>query len=264
MRSYKDLLKEIRTAKEEYQKAAPLMSEWQRQTIAADIREKKAAYSGAIYQAVKTEMDTAIVAYKNALIKTAAARTKEIASWESGKLRDELELAKIRVQNAFENREPGRTVTSRVKAIYEDALASGDRYKIRAVAEVLNGAGWNSKLPRGEGAGIDIIGGQAAEQLQKMLRTDAVIEAEQGEARAAEQLVNTRNEVYKVGELMGDVMQGMTPVGRYWRLFRRVDIDAAGKLSVLDEDDPRITGVDLSKLDDESIAAWRKDQGDLP
>lgn len=250
-------LNQIKEARSEYNKIERILTPYERQTIFGNIKADAEANYSRVYQGVKARLDAAVGNYKAAAAKRAAAIAKEINSWDAGKLNDELqafqtrvnmELGKKDVQGIFS----GQSAASSIERLYQEALASGDRYKMRAAAEVLRAANVE-KLPSEQQMQVQLLARAASDNLEALRNTDDIQNAIDQENAAIKQMQDEQKFVREAAEVMFD--EGGQIFGRdvsnFGKLASTIKFEReAGnvKIKILDINDPEITGIDLSNL----------------
>ena len=251
-------LNQIKEARSEYNKIERILTPYERQTIFGNIKADAEANYSRVYNGVKARLDAAVGNYKAAAAKRAAAIAKEINSWDAGKLNDELqafqtrvnmELGKKDVQGIFS----GQSAASSIERLYQEAQASGDRYKMRAAAEVLRAANVE-KLPSEQQMQVQLLARAASDNLEALRNTDDIQNAIDQENAAIKQMQDEQKFVREAAEVMFD--EGGQIFGRDVSNFGKlastvkVERDAGGRVNIkiLDINDPEITGIDLSNL----------------
>ena len=250
-------LNQIKEARSEYNKIERILTPYERQTIFGNIKADAEANYSRVYQGVKTRLDAAVGNYKAAAAKRAAAIAKEINSWDAGKLNDELqafqtrinmELGKKGVQGIFS----GQPAARRIEALYQEAQASGDRYKMRAAAEALRVAD-TEKLPSEQQMQVQLLARAASDNLEALRNTEDIQNAIDQENAAIKAMQDEQQFVREAAEVMFD--SGGKIFGRdvsnFGKLANTVKFEqAAGRVNIkiLDINDPEITGIDLSNL----------------
>ena len=250
-------LNQIKEARSEYNKIERILTPYERQTIFGNIKADAEANYSRVYNGVKARLDAAVGNYKAAAAKRAAAIAKEINSWDAGKLNDELqafqtrvnmELGKKDVQGIFS----GQSAASSIERLYQEALASGDRYKMRAAAEVLRAADVE-KLPSEQQMQVQLLARAASDNLEALRNTDDIQNAIDQENAAIKQMQDEQKFVREAAEVMFD--EGGQIFGRdvsnFGKLASTIKFEReAGnvKIKILDINDPEITGIDLSNL----------------
>ena len=250
-------LNQIKEARSEYNKIERILTPYERQTISGNIREDARLNSGKVYQGVKARLDAAVGNYKAAAAKRAAAIAKEINSWDAGKLNDELQAFSTRVNMEVGKKDAqgiysGQPAAARIEAFYQEALASGDRYKMRAAAEVLRAADVE-KLPSEQQMQVQLLARAASDNLEALRNTDDIQNAIDQENAAIKQMQDEQKFVREAAEVMFD--EGGQIFGRdvsnFGKLASTIKFEReAGnvKIKILDINDPEITGIDLSNL----------------
>lgn len=251
-------LNQIKEARSEYNKIERILSPYERQTIFGNIKADAEANYSRVYNGVKARLDAAVGNYKSAAAKRAAAIAKEINSWDAGKLNDELQAFSTRVSMELSKKDAqgifsGQPAAKRIEALYQEAQASGDRYKMRAAAEVLRAADVE-KLPSEQQMQVQLLARAASDNLEALRNTDDIKEAIDLEDAAIEAMQNEQKFVREAAEVMFD--EGGQIFGRDVSNFGKlastvkVERDAGGRVNIkiLDINDPEITGIDLSNL----------------
>ncbi len=250
-------LNQIKEARSEYNKIERILSPYERQTIFGNIKADAEANYSRVYNGVKARLDAAVGNYKAAAAKRAAAIAKEINSWDAGKLNDELQAFSTRVSMELSKKDAqgifsGQPAAKRIEALYQEAQASGDRYKMRAAAEVLRAADVE-KLPSEQQMQVQLLARAASDNLEALRNTDDIKEAIDLEDAAIEAMQNEQKFVREAAEVMFD--EGGQIFGRdvsnFGKLASTIKFEReAGnvKIKILDINDPEITGIDLSNL----------------
>lgn len=253
-------LNQIKEARSEYNKIERILTPYERQTIFGNIKADAEANYSRVYNGVKARLDAAVGNYKAAAAKRAAAIAKEINSWDAGKLNDELQAFQMRVNMEVGKKDAqgifsGSPAAARVKQIYQEALASGDRYKMRAAAEVLRAADVE-KLPSEQQMQVQLLARAASDNLEALRNTDDIQNAIDQENAAIKQMQDEQKFVREAAEVMFD--EGGQIFGRdvsnFGKLASTIKFEReAGnvKIKILDLDDPEITGIDLSNLNNQ-------------
>ena len=250
-------LNQIKEARKEYSKIEHILTPYERQTIYGNIRADADANYGKVYNGVKAHFEGAISNYKAAAAKRASAIAKEINSWDAAKLNAELqafqthvnmELSKKDAQGIFS----GQPAARRIEQLYQEAQASGDRYKIRAAAEVLRAANVE-KLPSDQQMQVQLLARAASDNLEALRNTDDIQNAIDLENAAIKAMQDEQAFVREAAEVMFD--EGGQIFGRdvsnFGKLASTIKFEReAGnvKIKILDINDPEITGIDLSNL----------------
>jgi len=250
-------LNQIKEARSEYNKIERILTPYERQTIFGNIKADAEANYSRVYNGVKARLDAAVGNYKAAAAKRAAAIAKEINSWDAGKLNDELQAFSTRVNMEVSKKDAqgiysGQPAAARIEALYQEALASGDRYKMRAAAEVLRAADVE-KLPSEQQMQVQLLARAASDNLEALRNTDDIQNAIDQENAAIKQMQDEQKFVREAAEVMFD--EGGQIFGRdvssFGKLASTIKFEReAGnvKIKILDINDPEITGIDLSNL----------------
>ena len=250
-------LNQIKEARSEYNKIERILTPYERQTIFGNIKADAEANYSRVYNGVKARLDAAVGNYKAAAAKRAAAIAKEINSWDAGKLNDELQAFQMRVNMELGKKDvqgifSGQSAASSIERLYQEAQASGDRYKMRAAAEVLRAANVE-KLPSEQQMQVQLLARAASDNLEALRNTDDIQNAIDQENAAIKQMQDEQKFVREAAEVMFD--EGGQIFGRdvsnFGKLASTIKFEReAGnvKIKILDINDPEITGIDLSNL----------------
>jgi hypothetical protein len=130
--TWQDAINEIKTANQERNRLLPIMTAYERQTVSEYISGLKEQYRPTIEAGVLATWNGAKENLRSALKNVEAQKRKVTNSWEAAKLSPELQVYTVRIAAAATNGD-----LESLKAIYQEAKDSGDRYKIRAAAEAL-------------------------------------------------------------------------------------------------------------------------------
>jgi len=262
-------LNQIKEARKEYSKIEHILTPYERQTIYGNIRADADANYGKVYNGVKAHFEGAISNYKAAAAKRASAIAKEINSWDAAKLNAELqafqthvnmELSKKDAQGIFS----GQPAARRIEQLYQEAQASGDRYKIRAAAEVLRAADLD-KLPDEQRFNVQMIAHAANETLEGLRNTDDIKNAIELENAAVKAMQEAQAFVKEAGEVMfdGGAQVFGRDVSNFGKLASTVKFEReAGsvKIRILDANDPEITGIDWNETTLEQLKKQQEGQ----
>ena len=249
-------LNQIKEARSEYNKIERILTPYERQTIFGNIKADAEANYSRVYQGVKARLDAAVGNYKAAAAKRAAAIAKEINSWDAGKLNDELQAFQMRVNMELGKKDAqgifsGSPAAARVKQIYQEALASGDRYKMRAAAEVLRAADVE-KLPSEQQMQVQLLARTASDNLEALRNTDDIQNAIDQENAAIKQMQDEQKFVREAAEVMFDeggqiFGRDVSNFGKLASTIRFERSEGSVKINILGLDDPAITGIDWNE-----------------
>lgn len=250
-------LNQIKEARSEYNKIERILTPYERQTIFGNIKADAEQNYNRVYNGVKNRFDAAVNNYKAAAAKRAGAIAKEINSWDAGKLNDELQAFQTRINMELGKKDAqgifsGQPAARRIEALYQEAQASGDRYKMRAAAEALRAAD-TEKLPSEQQMQVQLLARAASDNLEALRNTEDIQNAIDQENAAIKAMQDEQQFVREAAEVMFD--SGGKIFGRdvsnFGKLANTVKFEqAAGRVNIkiLDINDPEITGIDLSNL----------------
>lgn len=153
----------------------------------------------------------------------------------------------------------GPGASERVKKLYEEYQNSGDPYKQRASAEVLQGISTQG-LQRDDAINIRILGHEAENRLLQLRETEEIQKAEEAYIESAQELFKQRENLSEVATLMGeppDFGMGRWKIGE---LQRMVQVEReTGEIKIYSLDDPKVTGIDLSNINFDELEAGQDD-----
>lgn len=259
-------LNQIKEARSEYNKIERILTPYERQTIFGNIKADAEANYGRVYQGVKARLDAAVGNYKSAAAKRAAAIAKEINSWDAGKLNDELQAFQTRINMELGKRDAqgilnGQPTAARIASLYREAIASGDRYKQRAAAEVLRAMD-TSKLPSEQRADVLMLSRAAIDNLEALRNTEDIQAAIEGENAAIKAMQDEQRFVKDAGAVMFE--EGSSLFGRELGSFGKLAStirfersEGSVKINILGLDDPAITGIEWNEA---SLAQLKNEQ----
>jgi hypothetical protein len=251
--NWKMALAEIQALQREYRNNEGIMSPYDRQTNGNEIKRRSAAYADEILTGALGDFERAIASYEAAAKNIERAKVIEVMRWDPAKLSAELSNARALAELAIGDKAnilAGEDPTDKFRAIYNEAKQTGDIYKMRAAAEVLNASVPHvSAEIRGN---VKILASDIGRDLAAARIIPDMVNAEKERADAEINLRNIYNSLPAVsdaiGETIGDNTASMVfnpgPIGK---AMRRIKASARG-LEVLSPDDPEVCGVDVSKM----------------
>jgi len=249
-------LNQIKEARSEYNKIERILTPYERQTIFGNIKADAEANYSRVYNGVKARLDAAVGNYKAAAAKRAAAIAKEINSWDAGKLNNELQAFSTRVNMELGKKDAqgifsGQPAARRIEALYQEAQASGDRYKMRAAAEVLRAADVE-KLPSEQQMQVQLLARAASDNLEALRNTDDIQNAIDQENAAIKQMQDEQKFVREAAEVMFDeggqiFGRDVSNFGKLASTIRFERSEGSVKINILGLDDPAITGIDWNE-----------------
>ncbi len=259
-------LNQIKEARSEYNKIERILTPYERQTIFGNIKADAEANRGKIYQGVKARLDAAVNGYKAAAARRAGAIAKEINSWDANKLNSELQAFQTRVSMELGKRDAqgilsGQPAAAGIASLYREAIASGDRYKQRAAAEVLRAMD-TSKLPSEQRADVLMLSRAAIDNLEALRNTEEIKAAIEQENAAVKEMQDEQRFVKDAGVVMfeeGSSLMGreLGDFGKLASTIRFERSEGSVKINILGLDDPAITGIDW---DESSLTQLKNEQ----
>ena len=148
---------------------------------------------------MRAELESAQSSVKRAEQLMKVAQKKEINSWDSTRLNSEMDIATKRISQAVKAENP----TEAIQALEKEAELSGDRYKIRALGEMIQSKGKN--LPEFQNrADIQWAAAQQSKKLIKLRTSPEMVELEELASKAYDQYDATTEDLAKISELIGE------------------------------------------------------------
>ena len=246
--TWHERVKEIKVAREHLSKYEAMMTPYEREMRSKEIHEKIHSYYPTIYGGVKKAWDGWINEYKNATTRLADAKAKEYAKWDPAKLGAEMQTFKLLADQQLSSGKDatfgtGPGASERVKKLYEEYQKSGDPYKQRASAEVLQGISTQG-LKRDDAVGIRILGHEAEGRLLQLRNTEEIQKAEEAYVESAQELFKQRENLSEVATLMGEPPDFGMGRGDLGKLQRMVQVEReTGEIKIYSLEAPEVTGI---------------------
>jgi hypothetical protein len=150
--TWRDQLKGLQEAKNEYAKYSNIMTQFEQAAIQKTINDAQDKVEPAIINGAFAEFEQTVQKAQSIHAKIQKAKVNEINRWDAGKLASEMQVIEMLAKQVVKSPSmiPAETI-SRLKNIYAEAQQSGNMYKQRAAAEVFTGL-------------LSIVGGNDLEQ----------------------------------------------------------------------------------------------------
>lgn len=243
--------RELIEAARELREHGSEMDEYTRNRIKEEIRQRKEMHFGTIRAGIVEEINAAIDDLQQAQQAREYVRAAEARSWEAGKMANALQLARAQVDILVNSGAGGGfggvTPSMRFKALWREAQAGGDRYMIRALSEVLEGAQAKDHETQ---LTVNVIAREASAEVAKLRHTSALQAADQAVKESEEYLLKAVDVDRQAWIDLGESdPANVLDYGTVAQTLRRVRIDRTGQVSILAADDPEVTGVSWEKFD---------------
>jgi hypothetical protein len=202
---WQGMIKEINTAAQERARYLPIMTQFERESVANYLGDLKDQCRPAIEAGALAAWNTAKANLKAAFEKKATARRKLINSWDAGKLAAEMQVYSMRVERAAKAAD-----LEALRGIYSEAFESGDRFKVRAAAEALQGAVNLIPVNAQDSHGVDMRRGanrlvnQANRDLEALQTSPELTQADELAAVRVNELNQAKGAVFEAAETLGD------------------------------------------------------------
>lgn len=242
-------VKLIEAQRAEIRENSNIMSEYERLSHRREIEDTVAEWGSVIFAGISREYTTALEAFAKTKQDIDKAKMREIARWESGRLREEMDLLNMRVNMALKPRDAvfgGAKPAQEISALYQEALESGDPVKKRAAAEIMKGLTDRvSNLDQDTRLLVNRVSKQAEADLTQLRTTEDLQRSIQAHQEAWSQVAQIWDEMRTVGQVIeGEDPAGIMAGGAYAKALRRVQIDRmTGTIQVYPEDSVEVTGV---------------------
>jgi len=235
---WRAMAKEITTARAEYRANRTKMSRYEAEKIAREFDSMKARYQPRIEAEAIAEWKAAVDKFSRAKQRANTAWVKENISWDIHKLNDEAEYYRRMIEAEALRKNTavtGDTAAQALRDIWEDAQRSGDKYKIRAAAEILQTAVAKfNNAPLEIRAKIDSLGQEARREIATIRVTDElrVTHAEKDNAWNELQAIRAEMERAHTAIFEREALPFM-PMGNIERALNMVQIDDKGEPVIL-------------------------------
>lgn len=203
---WKGMIEVIKAAQADQNRYLPIMTQYERQTIAASIGGMVEQYRPVIEGGALAAWNGAKSNLKAALLNVELQKRKITNSWDAGKLAPELQVYSMRVEAAAQNGD-----LAALKIIREEAQGSGDRYKQRACAEALQGL--VNKFPKGaqDIHGIDArmvansLEKQAQRDIEALQNSPELTQAHEITAAKVQELNAVKSLLFNTADVLGEM-----------------------------------------------------------
>jgi hypothetical protein len=232
---WQGMVDHLKKANQEYRAASGIMTPYERQSIGQSIAEKREQLRPTIEAGALAVWEGAKANLKAALANVEAQRRKATNSWDDGKLAPIMQVYSMRIDQATKA-DAGRPDLAALQAIYAEAKDSGDRYKIRAAAEALQGV--VSKIPAGSAPdphGTDArmiangIAKRAGRDLEALKTSPELTKADELAAAKTQELNAAKSLLYEAAEPIDGVFpNGTMRNSRFIKALESVTQDDEG------------------------------------
>ena len=208
--TWRDHLKELKELNDEYARGFSMMSEYERDANGRAVKNARDVKRNVIENGALYEWNQAKENLQQALKEVEQERARIINSYDPVKLSAEMNLAKMRIENA-KSSDYGRFDLKAIKAMKEEAMASGDNHKLRAVNEALTSL--LSKVEPGDQDehGQDMrfqanrISNEAKRDLNALMVSDGYIKANEKAMNRVNELTGAKSALIDVAETLGEL-----------------------------------------------------------
>ena len=201
----------------------------------AKLQEKKKslqdAYGSYIIKDISSELQASIEKVELQRNKYQLAKKKEYNSWDSAKLSSEYGVTSTILDMSLvgQNVSKGDTAPKRIERLFNEAKTSGDKYKLRAYADLLEG----------------VMTKMSVEEATKINHCKTEADSLVKEMRETPEILKERDRVFEVFEGFAQALRDYREVGR--TLGESTNMDYEIRELVVDRDDD---GVPLVSMQD--------------
>ena len=246
-KTWQDHVNHIKAARKELEQYYSIMTEYERLGAQVEIRHIKDQHLKTITEGILGGHEAAIQKLKTAHEKVNTERQKEIASWDGQKLAAEMQTYSMLIDQAVNTPSGVFDGTGKAAKILEDtyseAFRSGDKYKARAIAEVLKSA--PAKYKPSDKDTKDMINHLAKKAEQDMTAVRSTPELQQACADAEnsyQEYLTSRNDLIKTVKEIGEPdPAGVFAGGPFAKAVKRVQVKD-DILHIYEPNDPEVTG----------------------
>jgi len=239
-------LDNIREMRANYERYQPIMTPYEDQVTSREIKRFCEAVGSSIMAAVQWDWKLAISKCERAIQKTTEAKQSEINRWDSAKFNAELDTAKNLVGIVKESKPGplggGMNAGAKLNELYQEAFASGDIFKQRAMAEVVFNQDFGSFGPDARQVAL-ALANQAKRDLEILRITPEMQAAEEKKQQAFADLQAERQSLIDTAAVLGEPNpEAPFAPGGFAKMLKMVEI-IAGKIKIHAEDSPEVTGI---------------------
>jgi hypothetical protein len=187
-------------------------------------------YKPLVEQGVIGEYNATVDAFERARAREVEEYHKEVASWDTGKLKEQMDFTRAMLENALQSDDPA----AEIQQLKQEAEATGDRHRIRGTLEMLRTA--VSKMPTDDldkRRVINLVAKEAEGALKELRRSPGMVEAH-------DQAVDAFGKVLAQEKHMEEAERVIGPSGPIYSAKLRVKIDPQRGIIVLPADDPQL------------------------
>jgi len=240
----KAALEKIKTNNQNFTSKQSIMTMYERETIKEEMDRVISQYKPVIAQDAITDWKNTIKKAQDALKTEETAKAAEVNRWDAGKFNSELKTTQALIEMAKNNKNSpltgGPKTGQRVNDIYKDAQRSGDPFKARAAAEVMQTLDANSFS---EDARLDVMNvkRQAAKDLESIRVTPELTQAAEARKSAFSELLAGRQELIDTAKTLGEDPEIIWAFGPFTKALKLVQVKNGG-IQFYSEDAPEVTG----------------------
>jgi hypothetical protein len=239
---WRDQLDYFLDEKSRFSKQNPIMTQFERMSVKEGLDMIQAKIKPSVVTGALSEFEAKINNFRAASTNTAKAIGTEIMRWDAKKLSDEIQLTTSEVTEALKtpfNPISGESKLGRMQGIVEQALQSGDMYKIRAAATCVRNAA--DKVDHSDRLQMTMLTRAVETQLENIRKTPEIDRAIEEQNKATRELQDARDELGAISTAF-DERPGPFVINEFTKAMKRVKVTQDG-LSILDENDPEVTGI---------------------
>ena len=223
------------------------MTEYERSVVSRDIKAQREAIYPTVRAGVLEQHDKAIKKIEETKQKYNRAATDEIRRWDATRLSAELDVAQRRAEMALVAGDPGvfqdsPTKGAMLEALFNEAIQSGDDYKMRSAFEVIRAV--SPRVTGDERAQVNHLGKLCEHELSSLRITENMVAAQEEQGSAWNEYLQTREEVIDASKALGDDPLHPFATNDFAKAIRRVQVDRdSGDVVIYSMDAPEVTGL---------------------
>jgi len=201
---WRKFLAEIKKTDEEYNKYGQAMTPLEVGKLTEKKQSLKQTYFSYISSEVKQELKDKIKQVQDKRDILQLRKKGESNSWDSAKLFAEYGVMSVILDMSLVAQSPalGDTVSARVKKLFEEAKTSENKYKLRALADLLDGVSVKAEME--EARKVNSIKADAQKIVNNLRETPGIIEAKDAVRTAFEDFSQTLREYRDAGRTIGE------------------------------------------------------------
>lgn len=197
-------LKEIMDIDSEYSRFKATMTPTELQKLADRRKALKDSYQRLITDSASKELMAQVENVKRKRETLQKYKKAENNSWDSAKLSSEYAVMSVILDMALvaQNKMTGDTVSTRVEKLWKEARTSENKYKIKALADLLDGVAVKAEMEEARKVNLTKI--EAQELINKLRETPEILKSKDEIQTAFEEFSQALREYRETGRVLGE------------------------------------------------------------